>query len=87
MDDKVYEDFRVDLRKAIREILSEVSMDPQVKTIQFDDLCLAVKAKYKKLEFVAITDEIRRMLKESAIQADNHVYELRLSALEMLADL
>ena len=83
MRDEHYAEFAKGLREAIKSILVEMSADEDRDTVAYDELCLAVKRKFPKVEFFAITREVEGMLKGCAIE--NEGYECRLPVLEVLA--
>ena len=85
MSAKDWKEISARVRKAVREVLTELSAQSENETVAYDELCLAVLARSPGIGFGDIAGEVGTMVKESAIDCKG--YNLRMSILDMLAAL
>lgn len=85
MKEEEYQMLMSELKPAVKTILAEMAADSDDESVPFDVLCLAVKSRFKKLQFTTCVDAVERLLKEQSIERQG--YECRIPILDLLASL
>jgi hypothetical protein len=83
MNDQTYAEFTREFRQAIKSVLVEMSAKSENESVALDELALAVKTKFKNVDFMCIMREVEHLLKENSIERVG--YDCKLPILETLS--